>query len=246
MAPRVLLLAVAASAMRLLPKPDLAMSLPKPAVSRRAALAGAASLALGPAAALASRTGDLASSLADPAAPDGWRASAPKSATSAMGWSLAPLSDAEINKAVKDLPDTSKGVALFASTERPFTGKALPLVKGGYAPDYQSKAKGVYVSAVSGLPLFSSTAKYDSGTGWPSFYEPIDPQHVIERIDPGDGGIPRQFQRVEVLDGRSGAHLGHVFDDGPPPTGKRYCMNAAALRFVPEGDWVSYTASRKQ
>jgi methionine-R-sulfoxide reductase len=97
---------------------------------------------------------------------------------------------------------------------------------------HDNKRKGVYVSAVGGLPLFSSDAKYDSGTGWPSFWAPIDPEHVVEVKD---DSIPF-MSRVEVLDARSGAHLGHVFSDGPRPTGRRYCMNAAALRFIPEGE----------
>ena len=94
-------------------------------------------------------------------------------------------------------------------------------------------AQGVYVGAISGLPLFASDAKYDSGTGWPSFYPPISSEHVIERADPEDGSLGRSYGRGEVRDARSGAHLGHVFPDGPPPTGRRYCMNAAALAFVP-------------
>lgn len=90
---------------------------------------------------------------------------------------------------------------------------------------------GLYVDIISGVPLFSSTDKYDSGTGWPSFTRPIDPDAVIVKKD-------RSFFMVrnEVRSKLSDAHLGHVFDDGPKPTGLRYCMNSAALRFIPVAD----------
>lgn len=92
-----------------------------------------------------------------------------------------------------------------------------------------NKQKGIYECAGCALPLYSSEAKYDSKTGWPSFWQPICSQNVTLKEE----GF-WFFKRTEVSCSRCGGHLGHVFDDGPPPTGKRYCMNSAALKFVPK------------
>jgi peptide-methionine (R)-S-oxide reductase len=118
------------------------------------------------------------------------------------------------------LTETQYRILREKGTERAFTGKLNKNYK-----------EGTYYSAATGQPLFSSETKFDSGTGWPSFFAPVDSDAVILKEDLSYG-----MKRVEVLDSSSGSHLGHVFPDGPAPTGLRYCINSEALIFVPKGE----------
>jgi peptide-methionine (R)-S-oxide reductase len=108
-------------------------------------------------------------------------------------------------------------------TERAFTG-----------PYWDNHAKGTYVCVCCDLPLFDSETKFESGTGWPSFFQPYDPAHVANIEDRSHG-----MRRVEIRCVRCDAHLGHVFDDGPPPTHQRYCLNSVSMQFVVDGQAIT-------
>jgi len=134
-------------------------------------------------------------------------------------YDLTPLSAERITALAEDLTPEERRVILHQGTERPFCGLFL-----------DNKKKGTYVCRLCGLPLFRSDAKFESGTGWPSFFQPFDRDHITEIADHSHGVV-----RVEIRCKRCDAHLGHVFDDGPPPTHQRYCLNSVSLNFVPAG-----------
>ncbi len=139
--------------------------------------------------------------------------------TSSTGFDLTPLGDERIASLAEGLTPEERTVILHQGTERPFCGLFL-----------DNKKDGTYTCRLCGLPLFASSAKFNSGTGWPSFFQPFDKEHVKNISDDSHG-----MRRVEIRCARCDGHLGHVFDDGPPPTRLRYCLNSASLEFVEAG-----------
>jgi peptide-methionine (R)-S-oxide reductase len=135
---------------------------------------------------------------------------------SPSGFDLTPPTDAERTRLEADLSREEAEVLLHHGTEAPFCGGLLG-----------EKRQGAYCCRLCGLPLFAYRTKFESGTGWPSFYAPIDEAHVGEVRDTSYGML-----RIETICARCGSHQGHVFPDGPPPTGLRYCINSVSLQFV--------------
>ncbi|MBI5936465.1 MAG: peptide-methionine (R)-S-oxide reductase MsrB [Betaproteobacteria bacterium] len=138
---------------------------------------------------------------------------------SASGHDLTPPTGAEKAALAAGLDAEERRVILAQGTERPFCGGLL-----------EEKREGVFACRLCGLPLFRSAAKFESGTGWPSFHTPFDPEHIHYLPDENHGML-----RVEIRCRRCDGHLGHVFEDGPPPTGLRYCLNSVSLKFTERG-----------
>jgi peptide-methionine (R)-S-oxide reductase len=132
---------------------------------------------------------------------------------------LTPPSDLQRQALAAALNDEERHVLLAHGTETPFCGVFL-----------DNKLEGVYTCRFCGLPLFRSSAKFDSGTGWPSFFAPYDPAHVKTIRDSSHGMV-----RTEIVCARCDSHLGHVFPDGPPPTFERHCLNSVSLAFSERG-----------
>ena len=135
-----------------------------------------------------------------------------------------------MNQLVTDLSVEERHVLLNHGTEAPFCGTLL-----------DNKLGGTYCCRICALPLFNSVTKFDSGTGWPSFAAPYDPQHIRYLEDSSGGRL-----RTEIRCARCDSHQGHVFPDGPPPTNQRYCLNSVSLTFVTKGDTMPDSLGRHE
>ena len=138
---------------------------------------------------------------------------------SPAGYDVAKLTDEQVEALAADLSPAERHVILHHGTEPPGCGVFL-----------DNKRDGVYTCRLCGLPLFRSSTKFESGTGWPSFFAPFDRSHVAYITDDSHG-----MRRTEIRCQRCEGHLGHVFPDGPKPSGERYCLNSASLAFVDDG-----------
>ncbi|MBC7982547.1 MAG: peptide-methionine (R)-S-oxide reductase MsrB [Candidatus Obscuribacterales bacterium] len=138
---------------------------------------------------------------------------------SQSGYDLRPLTAGERNTLAQVLSPEERHVILNQGTERAFCGTLL-----------NNKEHGIYACRLCGLPLFKADSKFESGTGWPSFYQGYDAAHIAELVDKAHG-----MERTEIRCVRCDGHLGHVFPDGPPPTHKRYCLNSASMQFFGQG-----------
>jgi peptide-methionine (R)-S-oxide reductase len=141
---------------------------------------------------------------------------------SESGFDLTPLEQPAIDRLAEKLDEEAYRILLDHGTEPAFCGTLL-----------DNKMSGNYACRLCGLPLFSSKHKFNSGTGWPSFYRPFDKDHLTYIDDTSHG-----MRRTEIRCARCGGHQGHVFADGPPPTGQRYCLNSASLEFFEDGDEI--------
>lgn len=142
---------------------------------------------------------------------------------SSSGFDLTRPSDDQLKQLIAKLTAEERRVLLHQGTEPPFCGGLLA-----------NKEPGTYHCRLCDLPLYRSTAKFDSGTGWPSFSAPYDPDHIAIRRDTSHGMV-----RSELVCARCGGHLGHVFPDGPKPSGERHCLNSVSLQFVADAGKAS-------